>query len=281
MDRLCFGIAVYGQQMPEWWMQFALNMGTLQKYNIELAGMEVGRSMLTDSNRNRIVSRFLKGTADWLFWVDADNVIPVGGIRRLLDTGFEVVSGLYYQKSPPYIPVAYRKLPNGRYKSIENWNRGELLPIDAAGMGCCLVHRCVFEKIEKEFIPYQRTTGGITLVHKNDFKGKLPPLTYNGAKPFVKNGNLIEPLHTPDFEIEAFPHFILEYGRTEDMIFYENAIRAGFVPHVDTSVEVGHVGNITINGKDYRETLKKNIETTPRVTEYVNVEMMEADDESM
>ena len=248
---------------------------TLVDDNIDLIRISTARSMAADSNRNHIVSGFLKTTADWLFWIDTDNVTPIGGIRRLLDNRKEIVSGLYYQKSKEQNPVAYLKVDDNRYVPIENWTRGELVPVAAAGLGAVLVHRSVYEKIQDEFVILQRHTGGITTLHKDDVRGKVPTtLAKNG--PELVNGVYRERLIQPTWDVEYFPHHILEYGRTEDMKFYEDAQRVGFVPYVDTFVEVDHLRWNKVTGATHRETVRNHVAKTTRMTEYLDVEMLDA-----
>lgn len=274
MDKLAIGIASYGEQPADWWEHLAWELGTLHKYNIDLIGIYTARSMATDSNRNRITSSLLKSKADWFYWIDTDNNTPMGGIRRLLDTKKELVSGLYFQKNEKRLPVAYLQIGTNRYRPIKDWNRGELLPIDAAGMGACLVHRSVFETIEKNFTVLARWNGGITVVHNSDIRGEIGKEI--GSPPKLVDGVWQETFHLPEFEVEYFPHFILQYGRTEDMVFYENARRCGFQPFVDTSVEVEHLMWRRITGADYREALHRETSSIPRLTEYVDVELLEA-----
>lgn len=274
MDKINIGIASYGTQPADWWQHLAHMMGGLYQYDIKIGTLHTGNSMSAAGNRNIITHSFLKTTSEWLLWIDTDNNIPIGGIRRLLDTKLPVVCGLYYQKTDGHKPVAYWLLPNNRYKPIKGWKRGELVPIDMAGMGATLVHRSVYEEIERQFIPVQRWTGGIALVHKDDITGELPD-DFGDVSPRIVNGVYQESMIKPDHKIDYFPHYIMEYGHTEDVTFFKNVCRIGIQPYVDTSVEVDHLTSRRVNGKDYRAEMRKNREKIPQVTEWLDVEMLE------
>lgn len=271
--NLSIGIASYGQQPADWWEALAWTTGTLHKYGVDLNAIYTARSMATDGNRNRIVKSFLGGKTEWILWIDTDNIIPMGGVKRLLDNAKPLVCGLYYQKVEPYRPVAYWQLENNRYEPISNWERGEIVPIDAAGMGATLVHRSVYEEIEKQYRIMQRWNGGLFAVHKNDMKGgDLKKRPEQG--PQVVNGVLREPVFEPDYEVEMFPHYYLEYGRTEDMVFFEHAKRAGFQLFVDTSVEVPHLTGKNVTGADYRDMVQKEWDAYRQQANEVTIESL-------
>mgnify|MGYP002641831865 CR=1 FL=1 len=283
MDNISIGIASYGDQPADWWEWLAWMCSMLHTEDINLVSIETARSMNTAGNRNRIVNAFLgrkgKNIADWLYWIDTDNITPAGGIRRLLDDRKEIVNGLYYQKSKEELPVAYMKTEFNHYEPITNWTRGELIPVAAAGMGATLVNRCVYEKIEEEFVVLQRHTGGVTCIHKDDIKGKIfKEPAKDGPK--MVDGYLRERLITPTYDYKFFPHYILEYGRTEDMLFYENALQVGFVPYVDTMVEVDHLYWSKKTGATHRQAVRESKISIPQMTEYLDVELLEVSNDN-
>lgn len=248
MQKVSIGIPAYGPQEAKWWSQLVKNVAVLTK-SVDLVDILVADSMATDHNRNIIADEFLKSKADWLFWIDADTVIPVGGIERLLKTGKKMVSGLYYGKHPPHTPIAYY-IYNNAYRSIDkdnHWERGEILEVDSCGFGAMLTHRSIFEDIKANFIPKMETGGGIILVHKDDIVEGADSGMYDKVVGNVLNKKLIDP--TIDVR---FPFFALEHGRTEDIWFSEKATRCGYKIYLDTSVECGHLYPRAFEGKDYR-----------------------------
>jgi hypothetical protein len=247
---ICIGIPCFGTQESLWWAQFAQHVGELHK-TVELNRILVSGTMATDHNRNLIVNEFLQTEAEWLFWIDADTIVPIGAIDRLIATGKTMVSGLYYGKNPPHPPIAYYAYNNG-YRPIDKqgrWEKGEILPVDACGMGCMLTHRSVFEDIKNSHIVMQELGGGIIAVHKDDIK-------YTNEEPLedgVVNGQRRKRLVEPTLENLRFPFFALEHGRTEDMWFFELAARAGHKAYLDTSVECEHLRAVPFTGSQYRD----------------------------
>ena len=175
MDKVFFGVISYGPQPGSFWLKYSNMLALLSQYKIAYQGQSNGKSMRADGNRNLVVQSFLKSKADWLMWIDSDNVIPLGGIRRLIDNQKTLVTGLYYTKALPIYPVAFERMPSGMYRSIENWTRGEIVPVDMAGMGACLCHRSVFTDIASQCQVLQKSNGGIFAMHKSRIYGKPIP----------------------------------------------------------------------------------------------------------
>jgi hypothetical protein len=250
-SRIFVGVPCYGPQENEWWSQLAINMAIWgSKYNLTLG---VSPSMAADHSRNILVENFLNSSAEWLFWIDADTVVPQGAIDRLMALGKTLASGLYYGKNEPHNPIAYVKHKKA-YVSIErvqNWEVGEILPVDATGMGCLLTHRSVYEDIKNNFTVLQRDNGGLIPIYKNDMEGKLEEVHPQDGK--VYKGQLRTRLIEPTIENWRFPFFGLEFGRTEDIWFFELASRVGHKVWLDTSVECGHLRPVQFTGSDYRE----------------------------
>lgn len=251
---ICIGVPCFGPQESNWWAQFAQHMSELPK-SFELNRILVSGTMATDHNRNLIVSEFLETGAEWLFWIDADTVVPVGAINRLIATGKTLVSGLYYGKNPPHPPIAYH-IFNGAYRPIDKalrWEKGEILPVDACGMGCMLTHRSVFTDIQSAYTVLQEAGGGLVAIHKDDIVGDVSSAMKHKDDGKVIGGQRRTRLVQPTLEHLKFPFFSLEHGRTEDLWFFELANRVGHKAWLDTSVECGHLRPVAFTGADYRE----------------------------
>jgi hypothetical protein len=271
-ETLSIGIPCYGEQSPKWWTRLALLVNSLNYYGITLQSIHTAGSMMTDGNRNAIVADFLKAKADWLLWLDTDNVYPNGAVRRLLDTQKTLVTGLYFLKYEPFHPIAYQRAPDNRYYPIEDWRRGEILPIDMAGMGACLTHRSVYEDIAQKYVILQRFEGSTFPFWKGDIKGRLPD-EYNPKKPpQVINGWYQSQVFRPNHEVKNFPFFVTEYGRTEDIVFWEMAARAGHAGFCDTSVVVKHRTDAEVDDQQYKAQIKKKKEGMQTVKDWVFID---------
>lgn len=93
----------------------------------------------------------------WLFLTNDDNLCPVDTIPRLLSHKFaDVVSGLYFGRIQPFEPILFDSI---EIKDGKKWyNRhlmqpGEkgLIPAEAVGDGCLLIHRWVMERLAERY----------------------------------------------------------------------------------------------------------------------------------
>lgn len=110
-----------------------------------------------DKSRNRLVKKALEGGAEFIFFIDADNVIHPGALDKLMKVMVEqeadLVTGLYFQKNKPYSPVI-RKYEYGGYWNIDVVPQNKVIPIDGAGMGCCLIRAKAIKDLEYPYFKY-------------------------------------------------------------------------------------------------------------------------------
>lgn len=256
MAKISIGLPFYGDFSGVWATHMLQFVASLSKSH-DIVEVIASGVMTADHNRNLIVNEFLKKDSEWLFWIDSDTLVPAGAVERMLGVGKTLVSGLYYGKNPPHPPIAYY-IHNGAYTPIDkkrSWEKGEIIPVDATGMGCMLTHRSVFEDIRINFEVYQIPGGGIVPLHKSDILGDVE--TTSG--PFkhehdgkVYKGQYRQRLTKPTLADMRFPYFMVDHLRTEDMFFFDLARRVGHLPFLDTSIECGHLRLDPYQGKDYR-----------------------------
>lgn len=249
--KVSIGVPFYGMFSGEWTTQ-SMSVAADIASQHTLCDIITSGTMTADHNRNLIAHEFLKSDAEWLFWIDSDTMVPVGAFNRLLAHGRKLVSGLYYGKNEPHNPIAYH-VYNGAFAPIDKmqrWEVGEIINVDATGMGCMLTHRSVFEDIQKVYGVYQLPGGGIKVIHKDDIHGlsEEPHETDNQ----VIDGQLRLRLRAPTLEGLKFPFFMVEHIRTEDMFFFDLAARVGHKPVLDTSVECAHLRWQGYTGAEYR-----------------------------
>jgi len=110
-----------------------------------------------DRSRNFLVKEALKDGCDYIMFIDADMILPQNAIDELIDMKLDIVSGLYFQKGKPYLPVARLKKNEEDidHKFLEEFEFGKVLPISGAGMGCCLIKSEVFEKMEYPWFKFE------------------------------------------------------------------------------------------------------------------------------
>ena len=276
--KVDIGVACSGSQVPSWWVALLDSLRWEERHDVEICSVyaissalpdhnknnvisdsphyfanpeEKRRSDLTDANRVDIAAKFLSESSEWLFFLDDDTSHKPGTITHLINLGREFVGGLYFNPKAPYNPIAYIRRPDGLYHAFYGYAPGALTQVDSIGMGCTLIHRSVFEKIQQNHIVYQRPDGSVFPVRKDKiFSGGGEPV----QEIQVRDNTLMIPLQevSDPEDNRPFPFFALEYGRTEDHFFCELADNVGIKPWLDTSVVCNHWKSQKVNEDDYR-----------------------------
>ncbi len=116
------------------------------------------RGQPIDAARNTLVQKMQESNCDWIFFLDSDIICPPDIIQKLLSHRLPIVSGLYYTRHAPVNPAMWTDAGDkAHFVSITRFQVGNLVEAHVIGMGCCLIHRSVFDKIEK---PYFKWTNG-------------------------------------------------------------------------------------------------------------------------
>jgi hypothetical protein len=185
--------------------------------------MEIGDAMIYHA-RNRLAMKFLETPAQWMLFVDDDMILPIGrslflktmarlpatysekaaglhAVHRLMSHRRDLVGATYFSRH-----VRGRAI-NSLHGSKEYTARAlafhdGVMDCDWVGTGCMLIHRRVFETMQKKF-------------------PELEP--QNDEMPW----NFFQP------ETD---------GRGEDIAFCARARECGFQPCVDTMLQAIHVG---------------------------------------
>lgn len=109
--------------------------------------------------RNELVATYLDhARAEWLLMLDSDEHITIEAFDRLVaaahDTARPVVAGVYFGAYPnpdglypKPVPLIYRLDADGLHEPIEQYPADSIIPIDAAGGGCLLIHQSVLRTL--------------------------------------------------------------------------------------------------------------------------------------
>lgn len=261
LTKVALCMPIYGYQSANFWVPFTREVADSFQHGVHFSKFFSATTMATDKNRNEIVRQFLESDLEWSYWHDADNINPAWAASQLLQTAitgdYKIATGIYFLKAKPYAPVIYRRQPDGRYDALENWSRGEIVEVDAAGMNCVLIHRSVFEDIKKNYRVVQRLhSGGLVPVHKDDIQGDLFDSQYDEREGKVIDGVFYQRVIEPATKTNV-PFFFMEYNRTEDMAFFEMARRLDYKIAADTRVECGHLREVEIAMKDHAEAMSE------------------------
>lgn len=268
--KIDIGVACAPNQTPKWWSRVMLcqlvadrhpdmEIGSIRTVSTAVADHsknktvthsepaseeEPRRNDLTDSNRVRATSGFLEGDAEWLWFIDDDTVPPVDALERLMKAKRDFVAGVYFLGGFPHNPIMYNRMENGLYAAFYNYVPGALFQVDSVGMGCTLIHRSVFEKIQAGHTVLERPNGSLMPVPNSIIRDGEWGLQTGDVDEgmYVKNGILHMPLRQVDeHDRRPWPFYALEYGRTEDHHFCELAANVGIRPWVDTNIQCEHI----------------------------------------
>lgn len=106
-------------------------------------------------NRNSITAQALAAGAEWIWYVDDDQIFSADALLKLLARNVSIVSGLYLQRKAPYIPHIYdrEELDGAVHAQCLEPGESGLKSVLATGAGCLLVRTAVLKQMEP---PYWR-----------------------------------------------------------------------------------------------------------------------------
>lgn len=98
----------------------------------------------------------IKMGAEWLLWLDDDMLIPRGAVKKMLASGKQCISGHYYSRSHSdmfgngsYPVNAFFPKEGGGHVPVDPSINDGIHKVSAFGFGCLLMHRDVFEAVDK------------------------------------------------------------------------------------------------------------------------------------
>lgn len=240
-----------------------------------------GDSFLAHS-RNNCVDEFLKTESDYMLSVDDDMLVGFGhsawfknfsgwdwfpepfagfnAIDRLLSHKKSVVGALYFGRHPSGPPVFSSGASS---KQVADYARkgphNELIKANWVGTGCIMVHRKVFEDIEKKFPLLARGSDGkggqwFTSSEHNLMDGvkRIHTMLSEGVMDGPKAMKAYEML---DGLLSGVKN-TSGLGVGEDVIFCRRARESGHEVFVDLGLICGHIGH-TVYGP--RNTAPKKV----------------------
>ncbi len=240
------GVPCSKSQSPSWWGRVLGDALRHQNMGITFGNICLSKGAMTDTNRNKIAKAFRAGGSEWLYFIDDDTVHPWGALYRMLDLaisgGHRVVSGVYFGRVDVKagqlpVPLLYQRRPDGTYDPV-TYYKGEILTLDATGLGCSLIHRSVFDDFMRCHVVMRRHTG------------PFYPVPHEAVAAHEAIGSTVVDVLSIEGD-PTYPFFVMDNGRTEDMFFFEGTARFGVRPVVDTRIECRHLDEYAIDGEDY------------------------------
>jgi hypothetical protein len=195
--------------------------------------ISVGRNMLVNMARDI--------GADVIWFIDDDVIIPPeAGVLVEQAMKKQVVSGVYFGHSAPFLPEVFR-LVNTKgiveyYDPVTEYPQKGLRQEDATAGGCICIRIDVFEKLEKNWYPYLARI-------LNDI-----PIKY-------KNESIIKTLK------DLSPWYEILNQMTDDIYFCERLKEIHIPIWVNWGIKCSHIGYRYVNEENFRnvmEYLKKD-----------------------
>ena len=140
-----------------WHAMFATSMIDIARSQSQLGQLiSLEGSGVISRLRNQVVSTFLERTTDdWLLQIDTDQIITIEHFKKLVAAADKderpIVSGVVHAAwesgnlYPEPVPCIFKIGEDGGLFSLHEYPENKVIEIDAAGTGCLLVHRRVFE----------------------------------------------------------------------------------------------------------------------------------------
>lgn len=229
--------------------------------------MNFGDAFVAHS-RNTCVDLFLSSPCEWSFWMDDDMLVPFGNakwfnayagvnipeaysglhaIDRLLTHNKTVVGGLYFGRYKHGAPMYSEGMSTPREAAYARQAPMNVLkPTRWVATGCLLVHRRVFEDIEKKFPRLARGRDGrgfqgFTSSEHNliDNVDACRRMLSEGPMTGEKALKALEMLEAANSDANRNSSL----GMGEDVQFCVRAAQCGHQPHVDMGLVCGHIGH--------------------------------------
>lgn len=109
--------------------------------------------------RNNIVEEALAAKCTHLLMIDTDMIYHPNTIYSLLAHERPVVGALCFRRKPPFDPLMLKGQP-GSYTSIDEWNKDDLVEVDATGTGCLMFDMDIFKKMPRPWFVVRRNPDG-------------------------------------------------------------------------------------------------------------------------
>lgn len=137
---------------------FCNSLAILQKTGDCVLMMKSGSLIYT--SRNSLATAAIQEDFDYVFWLDSDMVFKPDTLIRMMDTlkknDYDILSGLYFRRVPPYSPVLFDKMDIDLTAEKADYSEFDHIPdqifeVGACGFGCVLMKTDVFFDVQSKF----------------------------------------------------------------------------------------------------------------------------------
>lgn len=120
--------------------------------------IEIAKGYTVATARNELVKRAIRDNYDYVFWIDADMVLPPMILCRLLAMDSDLATGWYVKKIPDLQdgvtellgPDKLQQLPMTNIRESELTNAPGIIDILGCGLGCSLMKTSALKKLSED-----------------------------------------------------------------------------------------------------------------------------------
>ncbi len=283
-------VTVYNKKVVvvlPWWKQVspvtAFCVAQLMDRRRTASMLNFGDAFVAHS-RNSCVDSFLQTTCEWYLTIDDDMVIPFGNaawfkeqtqfrdfpdrflslnaLDRLMSHQKSLVGALYFGRHLYGPPVYNEGAANAQEAAYARRAPHDLIkPTRWVGTGCMLIHRTVFEDIEKKFPRLARGPAGKGGHWFTSTEASLMESVYalrDRLQGVSLDGQAAYAAMSAVESIIARAQAENALGCGEDVSFCLRASAAGHQPHVDMGLVCGHLGHFCYGPRSTRPKEKEN-----------------------
>jgi len=214
------------------------------------------RNHRVDIAKERLAELAISNGCQWALFVDDDVIPPGNGLFKMIklwrsDPKYKIISGVYYSKSDPALPLVFRGNLQGSYW---DWTVHDLIKADGAGAGFLFVDLEMLKKLPKPWFSCDyvfedpRSMYDIQKWNKMDelgnelLKGKeADTKTVVRMEGELKElGDKIQRVQRGEFDPNLLKNVHNDAGTTEDLYFFKKAKEHGYDLWVDCSIQCMH-----------------------------------------
>lgn len=108
-----------------------------------------------DTLRNDIVEKALHIGVTKLIMLDVDMIYHPKTITSLMNRDLPVVGALCFRRYPPFDSIMLKMTDVG-YESINEWEDGSLVEVDATGAGCIMYDMSIFRDMPEPWFKFRK-----------------------------------------------------------------------------------------------------------------------------
>ena len=133
----------------------------LKNFNLKIEKYFHVTGNLISIQRQQITKTFEDIDFEWVFFIDSDIFVNAEMIKKMFEFADKekcpIISGVYFIFSNPQSsvptpsPAIFNFSPEKELISSTYFPHDQLIKIDAAGLGLCLIHKSVFDKLNKSY----------------------------------------------------------------------------------------------------------------------------------